>query len=372
MQKEKAVKPRSLKRNLEKLTKDVLLEIISTKIGEDIVPPFLLKQDLINYVMDYLQDPLNLEEILLYAPDASYNLTKLLMAKDNLKANHILEGFWYLHNNLFVNKPQLTGDEKLKSFYIFDEIKQALQTVNWEKVEKMHPQIRNFTSYIDACVNFYGLLETKDLMHIYFKQNTDLRSQELLELIMISYEQYSDSFRIINDMIVNTGLLVDGTEELQLLLNLTKGKPLYIPEKEELLKFQNVLYYQVTPQMLKLKEQLMEQFGFDEEKAEDIVYDASNNCDLDGKPGDLFNEIFEHYSIEFENMEQAKLILDSLMVVNNTTRMWSNRGFTPEEILSFGKASRKVHPLFSSKVGPNDLCPCGSGKKYKKCCGKLG
>jgi uncharacterized protein YecA (UPF0149 family) len=23
----------------------------------------------------------------------------------------------------------------------------------------------------------------------------------------------------------------------------------------------------------------------------------------------------------------------------------------------------------SSKVGRNDPCPCGSGKKYKKCCG---
>nr|WP_287485836.1 SEC-C metal-binding domain-containing protein [Blautia sp.] len=22
------------------------------------------------------------------------------------------------------------------------------------------------------------------------------------------------------------------------------------------------------------------------------------------------------------------------------------------------------------KVYPNDLCPCGSGKKYKKCCGR--
>ena len=23
------------------------------------------------------------------------------------------------------------------------------------------------------------------------------------------------------------------------------------------------------------------------------------------------------------------------------------------------------------KIGPNDPCPCGSGKKYKKCCGKI-
>jgi preprotein translocase subunit SecA len=27
-------------------------------------------------------------------------------------------------------------------------------------------------------------------------------------------------------------------------------------------------------------------------------------------------------------------------------------------------------PAHSSKIGRNDPCPCGSGKKYKKCCGK--
>ena len=26
----------------------------------------------------------------------------------------------------------------------------------------------------------------------------------------------------------------------------------------------------------------------------------------------------------------------------------------------------------SAKVGRNDPCPCGSGKKYKKCCGAQG
>jgi len=25
---------------------------------------------------------------------------------------------------------------------------------------------------------------------------------------------------------------------------------------------------------------------------------------------------------------------------------------------------------YKVKLGRNDLCPCGSGKKYKKCCGK--
>ena len=33
------------------------------------------------------------------------------------------------------------------------------------------------------------------------------------------------------------------------------------------------------------------------------------------------------------------------------------------------EAAPKPKPIRNtSKVGPNDPCPCGSGKKYKKCC----
>ena len=31
---------------------------------------------------------------------------------------------------------------------------------------------------------------------------------------------------------------------------------------------------------------------------------------------------------------------------------------------------RKANMAVSNKVGRNEVCPCGSGKKYKKCCGK--
>ncbi|MBN1125894.1 MAG: SEC-C domain-containing protein [Sedimentisphaerales bacterium] len=36
------------------------------------------------------------------------------------------------------------------------------------------------------------------------------------------------------------------------------------------------------------------------------------------------------------------------------------------------QGEQKVKPikLEQPKVGRNDPCPCGSGKKYKKCCGK--
>ena len=37
-----------------------------------------------------------------------------------------------------------------------------------------------------------------------------------------------------------------------------------------------------------------------------------------------------------------------------------------------GEEGRATAPIINAgpRVGRNDDCPCGSGKKYKKCCGK--
>ena len=50
----------------------------------------------------------------------------------------------------------------------------------------------------------------------------------------------------------------------------------------------------------------------------------------------------------------------------------------PEGPLAVGEAERSAHAQVApvrlagapKKVGRNDPCPCGSGKKYKKCCGR--
>jgi uncharacterized protein YecA (UPF0149 family) len=43
----------------------------------------------------------------------------------------------------------------------------------------------------------------------------------------------------------------------------------------------------------------------------------------------------------------------------------------PPESFELEQTDAKVVNLTTRmKVGRNDPCPCGSGKKYKKCCGK--
>ena len=77
----------------------------------------------------------------------------------------------------------------------------------------------------------------------------------------------------------------------------------------------------------------------------------------------IVNLIFDKEKL-YKNMVDAKA--DWLYELPQ----WNNI-FTPErkrELYKEQKNSGTVRK--EKKVGRNDPCPCGSGKKYKKCCGK--
>ena len=125
------------------------------------------------------------------------------------------------------------------------------------------------------------------------------------------------------------------------------------------------------------------------------------------------------YGISFGNIDEANEFLGYAVKVMNSVRLWSNHGHTPDELARMHpvrpedltivpgsshmakmmRESREefesmgIHvdpdatgteiPTFSfdsgigggmktsvKKIYPNDPCPCGSGKKYKKCCGR--
>lgn len=45
--------------------------------------------------------------------------------------------------------------------------------------------------------------------------------------------------------------------------------------------------------------------------------------------------------------------------------------FPEEKLKELYKAAKKMNTIVKGeKIGRNDPCPCGSGKKYKKCCGR--
>ncbi len=98
----------------------------------------------------------------------------------------------------------------------------------------------------------------------------------------------------------------------------------------------------------------------DEEKLElissFIISTIYMNCYLD----DALYHILDEYKIKYTNkdIKSLKNIVDQY---KNDMPIWGYNGYSKKEFNSMPK---------EKKIGRNDPCPCGSGKKYKKCCGK--
>ncbi len=72
------------------------------------------------------------------------------------------------------------------------------------------------------------------------------------------------------------------------------------------------------------------------------------------------------YLFRIELREEAERVQE--MVLEEGEIDESRLEFSKKDV--FVEEEKKNQPIRAEKVGRNDPCPCGSGKKYKKCCGK--
>ena len=144
------------------------------------------------------------------------------------------------------------------------------------------------------------------------------------------------------------------------------------------------------------------------ERGHSDVWNVLASCSCDIYPEEIFediksaykNELIEPYYISFENIQmQLEINKENVLIelrnnikyqlINDTINElegWSCFNDAYENIdwnriakLNFELQNRKKEiiqqPIIQEtlgnqiKVGRNDPCPCGSGKKYKKCCG---
>ncbi len=75
---------------------------------------------------------------------------------------------------------------------------------------------------------------------------------------------------------------------------------------------------------------------------------------------DLFNKMLQ-------NIDQE---ITLFLVKSEISQNQERQEISKSKMTNDGKVKLKNKPKKIEKVGRNDLCPCGSGKKYKQCCGK--
>ncbi len=80
--------------------------------------------------------------------------------------------------------------------------------------------------------------------------------------------------------------------------------------------------------------------------------------------GELFDQLIDDI-----REETVRKVLSAMPRVQSTKRIQVAK---PTMVSGDGSAPARRKPVTSKKVGRNNPCPCGSGKKYKKCCGIQG
>lgn len=230
-----------------------------------------------------------------------------------------------------------------------------------------------WVEYISAMVNLYGIVPVEQVAKVISEQNEGQVSAEDIKTWMQNPFSGGLAKAALQKRFVypyGSGFFVgewimefDAFEEHW---TTQQGKSYYVPEREALLKWSDPSYFEKSKEFIALQEFLAAAFPEeDSEQIEGITEDlqmmAEEPFSLDG-----FTKEFERRGLMFEK-EQMKKAVTLVTDLLNHTRIQVNRGYTPTELFEMEK--RHMLPL-SGKVGRNDPCPCGSGKKYKKCCGR--
>ena len=308
-----------------------------------------------------------LARVLLGAPDRhSWELFKAAAAMDLYQNDHMTPELYHGPQNICLL--QLYAHEGEVYVVVPDELKQAFAALKQEGFVKERDHKVLLLAYAEATVSLYGVIQMDDFVALFNKQNRHKTDVGEMFRELIGHVTEDSVFCFWEDYLVNSGLKEDDFKTVALYVKHGKGKPRYIPPQEELLYYENPGYYEETPQIEALRDYLIDFIFEDEEQAEDFVGDIYFTCVMNIPGQSLMNSfkaIVENYGLLMTE-RQVKDIYPMMMDINNNARRWVNNGFTPGELAQ--QYGYSASPPMHKKTGPNDPCPCGSGKKYKKCC----
>lgn len=316
-----------------------------------------------------------LRQTLLVAQSEEWELFQTLLNQPFFQDNYIPYGHYaYLSGKALVLSFLEDGKIYLA---VPEEVKVLFGEIDNREFRSLLERYHKVYQYITAMASLYGALPPDKLIEVFNAQNDEPISEEEFWCLYNAFTTRKQPFGMRLHHIVSDYFRDDA--ELRTLLERAQGKPYYIPEKDELLKYSESCYFEMTPQLIALKGYILKNISRDRELVDQLVDDIQLVCSMEDPIQSIFDE-FNRRDMVFQSQQQVKDIMQYVMDVYNHTRIWSNRGHTPAELKH--EDERALMPMSkqplqvliggqasSGKVGRNDPCPCGSGKKYKKCCG---
>lgn len=279
------------------------------------------------------------------------------------------------------------------------------------------PDFRQYAkkmSWLAQCLyfgeNFYGVFDKDVLLEMYNARKGYYVSAEEMERMCNDFPEDLTGCHLEEGQKSIVVEYLTYNRRYEELLEIQAGKDFYIPTAEEVLDYNRNLYLSKEPAYQKLREFFQKEIGLSYQDADDETAEVWEKIQYDVDFQDMFQYLMELYGEELTEHKVERLV-NLLQNANNHTRMQIHRGHTPNEIMqsdirrgyfnqppvivpgstnaanmlknaSAELATMGVKVDFDSnativsggkvekKVYPNDPCPCGSGMKFKKCCGK--
>jgi hypothetical protein len=334
----------------------------------------LKKADLIEVLQDTI--PAQLGEICKVLDKDRYSLLVKVakqggfIAAPNLEPSqfNFFEGYGILFTGTFKDQRVVVMPQ---------EIVVALLAVDGSEIQTIIKRNTEWIKLTKGALYYYGSLKLAQLSDLLETHNTDqIRLAEYLDVIEQAVTYYKeirlekgvfsnarvfDAERVLREHKMRDELGYYPFTKAQLL---AAGEPDFVDRNESYFKF--VLF-------------LQDHFEMTKDEADMIVEECVYAKRIGEEPKDILQYLQSR--VEIENIETLRGIMDRIVDLMNNTRDWFLKGYTPSElkpdnnksIQSLQHKDSKIvdfHAKKKQKIGRNDLCPCGSNKKYKKCCGK--
>lgn len=266
-------------------------------------------------------------------------------------------------------------DEDLKiRFVISRELQAALQSVDWEAILKDPEQKLKYEieQYAYGLLNLYGLLLMKDTIDTVY-QLMDGRATEgqLMKAFLESLGLRTLLCVHPDDKLPHEiwmrSFYLDNIEEIfmQLQQHADIGE-VAAYSQAEIARAGKMPVMDLSEWRTDELNHWMRKMGYEEEEADSVLlylwYASQYDCNLSSLLSTTVGG-------RLNSMEELKGAMESLIAFLNRTPQWVLMGNSPEAVSRMSQAAPKTPFLAEPKVGRNDPCPCGSGKKYKHCCG---
>lgn len=256
--------------------------------------------------------------------------------------------------------------------FLADEVKEAVENLaHNEEYKTESAEYQEFSMYLTALIHLYGMYTLEQFVKVWNEHHNDAITEENASEVIAHLADWDIQF-VLNEKLISSVLFdAEGIEQesMKRILHVAY----YMPTKEDIQYYENHWIDADSLQYLNMKNYIASK-ELDETKKNVVLYTIVEGAVI-GKSGEKLYQDLTKRGFSFETKEEVMDFVELFKELREHSRTWHNHGFTVQELASSqivqsSNLKPVKQPVTVHKVGRNDPCPCGSGKKYKKCHGK--